>query len=356
MSLGVELYPSVTPVKQVVSDNIEAQEPTEDRYFVSQDGRLFGVFDGHGGPLCSEFLKRNLPIYIKRELKRRGPKLNTKLEAEALKVSCLQADTDFTSLFAIPEKDNEDMHHENHAGSCGLITLMSSDDSSIIIANIGDSRAVMGAFDPEKEELLAIQITDDHNVNTNDTERKLVRGLSSDPNAIRTLALPESDSKSEEKQEKKSAKIIDEDGEEVVIEEDEEEESPVLRVAGSLTVSRSFGDVYLKKKEFSYEPYRSYVPYITCEPEIIVKELSPNDKFMVMASDGLWEVLSNEEVVGIVASATNNDDACADLIDALLERRAEQCDLTLDQLDQLPIHMRRSVHDDVTIIILFFDE
>ena len=39
---------------------------------------------------------------------------------------------------------------------------------------------------------------------------------------------------------------------------------------------------------------------ITAEPEIIEFEKTENDKFIVLASDGVWEYLSNEEVMRIV--------------------------------------------------------
>lgn len=51
----------------------------------------------------------------------------------------------------------------------------------------------------------------------------------------------------------------------------------VPRVQGTLAVSRSFGDFALKK-------------YITCEPEITKYAIQPSDKYVVMASDGFWNV------------------------------------------------------------------
>lgn len=41
---------------------------------------------------------------------------------------------------------------------------------------------------------------------------------------------------------------------------------------------------------------------VTAEPEIMVFEnLSPNDKILVLASDGIWDRLSNEEVMMVIA-------------------------------------------------------
>lgn len=76
----------------------------------------------------------------------------------------------------------------------------------------------------------------------------------------------------------------------------------------SLQVSRAIGDAYLKKAEFNREPLASKFrlpepfeePIISAEPSILVHKLYPEDQFLIFASDGLWEHLSNEEAVDIV--------------------------------------------------------
>jgi protein phosphatase 1L len=63
------------------------------------------------------------------------------------------------------------------------------------------------------------------------------------------------------------------------------------RVQGVLAVSRAIGDVQLQ-------------PYITCEPEVLVHKLHPDDDlFLILASDGVWDVLSNEEAGTLVMQA-----------------------------------------------------
>jgi len=59
------------------------------------------------------------------------------------------------------------------------------------------------------------------------------------------------------------------------------------RVEGILAVSRSIGDVTLQ-------------PYITCEPEIIEKQLEPDDEYLVLASDGVYDTMENEDVAKLV--------------------------------------------------------
>lgn len=35
-------------------------------------------------------------------------------------------------------------------------------------------------------------------------------------------------------------------------------------------------------------------PYVSCEPEVTIIERTPGDDFLILASDGLWDVVSNE--------------------------------------------------------------
>lgn len=73
-------------------------------------------------------------------------------------------------------------------------------------------------------------------------------------------------------------------------------------------VSRSIGDVYLKKPEFNRDPIFQQFgnpvplkrPVMTAEPSILTRELKPQDLFLIFASDGLWEQLTDEAAVEIV--------------------------------------------------------
>ena len=56
-----------------------------------------------------------------------------------------------------------------------------------------------------------------------------------------------------------------------------------------LSLSRAFGDV-------------DCTPYVTHMPQIYDYKINSHDKFLVFACDGLWDVLSNQEVVNYVLS------------------------------------------------------
>ncbi|PWZ44268.1 putative protein phosphatase 2C 45 [Zea mays] len=61
------------------------------------------------------------------------------------------------------------------------------------------------------------------------------------------------------------------------------------RVGGVLVVSRAFGDKLLKQ-------------YIVVDPEIEEEIVDGTLEFLILASDGLWDVVSNEEAVAMTRS------------------------------------------------------
>lgn len=81
-----------------------------------------------------------------------------------------------------------------------------------------------------------------------------------------------------------------------------------------MQVSRSIGDAYLKRAEFNREPLLPKFrfpgtfqkPILLAEPSIFVQKLLPEDQFLIFASDGLWEHLSNQEAVDIVSSCEHH--------------------------------------------------
>lgn len=85
------------------------------------------------------------------------------------------------------------------------------------------------------------------------------------------------------------------------------------RVLGGLEPTRAFGDASYKwSRDISERlrtsffarhasPYLKTPPYVTAEPVVTTTKIQPEKgDFLVMATDGLWEMLTNEEVVGLV--------------------------------------------------------
>ena len=85
------------------------------------------------------------------------------------------------------------------------------------------------------------------------------------------------------------------------------------RILGALEPSRAFGDASYKWSRETQERIKKHFfgrtpsallrtpPYVTAEPIVTTTKIEPEKgDFVVMATDGLWEFLSNEEVVGLV--------------------------------------------------------
>jgi len=97
------------------------------------------------------------------------------------------------------------------------------------------------------------------------------------------------------------------------------------RVNGILAVSRSIGDHNLKS-------------VVIADPDFRTFELDPADEFLVLASDGLWDVFSAEEcleAISRVSAEQGRKVVCKTLCDMALERNTK---------------------DNVTVVVLFFSQ
>nr|KYP69194.1 putative protein phosphatase 2C 64 [Cajanus cajan] len=136
----------------------------------------------------------------------------------------------------------------------------------------------------------------------------------------------------------------------------------VWRVKGLIQVSKSIGDVYLKKAEFNREPlYGKFRlrepikwPILSSEPSISVHHLQPHDQFIIFASDGLWEHLSNQEAVDIVQNSPRSGSARR-LVKAALQEAAKKREMRYSDLKKIDRGVRRHFHDDTTVIVVYLD-
>ncbi|KAL0341260.1 UNVERIFIED_CONTAM: putative protein phosphatase 2C 25 [Sesamum radiatum] len=102
----------------------------------------------------------------------------------------------------------------------------------------------------------------------------------------------------------------------------------VWRVHGSLAVSRSIGDRHLKQ-------------WVIAEPATKVLKISPECEFLILASDGLWDKVSNQEAVDVVRPLCTGVEkpeafsACKKLVDLSLARgSADDTSVMVIQLSQ----------------------
>jgi serine/threonine protein phosphatase PrpC len=288
----------ILPYSHVGFDGEEPKENNQDNYFIfknfadHKDYIYLSVCDGHGveGHFVSDFIKEVLPYYMSENLKGKDI-LNDKrtvhqiiTETFLLTNSMLVSNENINSLFS---------------GSTCVSVIFTPE--RLIVPNIGDSRAVLGRFDSSKNKYVAIDLSRDHKPTEKDEANRIYE------NDGRIQAFME-------------------DGEFVgpkrVWIKDEE-------VPG-LAMTRSFGDRV------------AATVGVISEPEIKEFNFDENDKFMIIASDGIWEFISSQECVDMIRSFYEANDL-------------KGCCEFLYQESSKRWLKEEEVIDDTTLILVFFE-
>jgi len=138
--------------------------------------------------------------------------------------------------------------------------------------------------------------------------------------------------------------------------------SPHWYIKGRLQPSRTIGDFHMKLAEFNKAPgsddplFREPFtpPYILANPQVIARDIKPADRFVILATDGLWDGIGNEDAVRITQSAImQGKNPAAELLDETLEVAALSAGCPRKLLDKLPEgSLRRRIHDDITVIVI----
>eukprot|EP00052_Salpingoeca_macrocollata_P019543 m.162359 g.162359 ORF g.162359 m.162359 type:complete len:121 (-) comp21001_c2_seq4:40-402(-) len=100
----------------------------------------------------------------------------------------------------------------------------------------------------------------------------------------------------------------------------------LLLQEGGLAISRAIGDVALSDSG------------VVATPEKIVKPITPEDRFVVMASDGVWDKLSNLEVVTI-ASHHHDPRKASEAVVKEARRRWELADGYIDDITAVVVRL-----------------
>ncbi|KAG6482659.1 probable protein phosphatase 2C 60 [Zingiber officinale] len=278
-------------------------------------GTFVGVYDGHGGPETSRYVNDHLFQNMKRFATEQQS-----MSTDVIRKAYQSTEEGFISFVT---KQWPVKPQIAAVGSCCLVGVICG--STLYIANVGDSRAVLGRGVKATGEVLAVQLSAEHNVAIESVRQEL-HSMHPDDKQIVVL------------------------------------KHNVWRVKGIIQISRSIGDVYLKKAEFNCEPlhvkFRLREPFkkpiLSAEPSIIVQPLQPQDQFLIFASDGLWEHLSNQEAVNIVQNNPRNGSARR-LIKAALQEAAKKREMRYSDLKKIDRGVRRHFHDDITVIVVFLD-
>ncbi|URE01975.1 phosphatase 2C [Musa troglodytarum] len=217
--------------------------------FVGGDHRIparhhfFGVFDGHGCSHVASLCKDRMHEVVAEEVETLAPGAGTPSQAwrVAMERSFARMDSEAVDGGG-GGRPSPDCRCElqpprcDHVGSTAVVAVIGP--TRIVVANCGDSRAVLcrnGA---------PIPVSSDHKPDREDELQRI--------EAI-------------------GGRVIYWDG---------------ARVLGVLAMSRAIGDSYLK-------------PYVVSEPEVTVTEREEGDECLILASDGLWDVVSNETACDI---------------------------------------------------------
>ncbi|KAK4765716.1 hypothetical protein SAY86_026806 [Trapa natans] len=293
---------------QVESGNLTAHES-------GPCGTFVGVYDGHGGPETSRYINDHLFQHLKRCASEQQS-----MSVDVIRKAFQATEDGFLSVVTKLWPLNPQIAA---VGSCCLIGVICN--GTLYVANLGDSRAVLGRLVGATGEVAAVQLSTEHNASIESVRQEL---CSMHPDDSQIVVLKHN----------------------------------VWRVKGIIQISRSIGDVYLKKAEFNRAPlYTKFRlreplkrPILSAEPSISVHQLEPQDQFLIFASDGLWEHLSNQEAVDIVQKHLHSGSARA-LVKAALQEAAKKREMRYSDLKKIDRGIRRHFHDDITVIVIFLD-
>ncbi|KAL6274596.1 hypothetical protein ACE6H2_025288 [Prunus campanulata] len=209
---------------------------------------FFGVYDGHGGNQVAKFCAERMHEVIAQEWDREtvdGYEWQRKWET-AFSIGFERADNELLEEAIAPEM----------VGSTAVVAILSG--CQIITSNCGDSRAILCRGTE------TIPLTVDQKVTS---LTLLFVKLLIHLNSSASLLLPDREDELV-RIEGGGGKVINWNG---------------ARVFGVLAMSRAIGDRYLR-------------PWIIPVPEITFMTRTDEDECLILASDGLWDVMTNEEV------------------------------------------------------------
>ena len=274
----------------------------QDSYFVLtkihnfNNFNVFGVFDGHGphGHLVSQFLVKYFTDFFNNNPEIKKCKKEFDILNLLLKTNYKILQNAITSSEE-KLKEQKDINLEYSGSTCCMLIII---HQKIICANIGDSRAIL-LTETIKEDIL--NLSNDHKPNF----------------------------KKELERIKQHGGVV-----EKCIYEDGIADGP-FRVWNSskqeypgLAVSRSIGDIEATKLG------------VTCEAEFNVKTIKSNMKYIIVASDGIWEYLNNKNVCDIIKPFYALGDAKGGAEELIKESRGKWA-------------KEGNSSDDITVIVIY---
>lgn len=261
----------------------QGKRPTmEDAHAIDlqNDHAYVALFDGHGGRSVADFAAEHLHHDVAHALRNTGDESYT-LCSDTKVITAIEA------AFSKIDKDLSAITFAQKQGCTAIVTVLKS--GKIFAANAGDSRAVLC------REGKALALSEDHKPDRPD-EKERIEKLGGE--VTKDLLL---------RRNKK--------GETVLIRD-------VPRIKG-LAIARSLGD-------------KDRYPFVIPNPEIRTASLQPNDEFLILACDGVWDVMDNQAAVDLVKKSLNQHKTDVNKAAAILKDEA----------------LKRGSTDNVSVIIV----
>ena len=260
---------------------------------------FMGVFDGHGsdGDSCSYFVRDNIEKHLKKTMEKYPEDFE-----KAFKMSFINCNLDM----------HDQKFDDSMSGTTAIAVYFSN--TEITVANIGDSRAIVG--ERKGKRIIAYSLSIDQTPYRAD-ERERVKAAGA---VVMSCDQLEGIVPFHENWGVNLGEELDNGG-----------DPPRVWQPGKsfpgCAFTRSLGDAVAEQIG------------VTAEPELLNKELTREDKFLVVASDGVWEFLTNQSVTDMVLKFEDPLEACRAVV-------AESYRLWL----QYEVRT-----DDITMITCFLD-
>jgi serine/threonine protein phosphatase PrpC len=180
--------------------------------------------------------------------------------------------------------------HELNGGTTAVTAII--DKNNVYVANVGDSRAVLSKNGK------AVQLTRDHKPNYKEEKERIqnLGGFVNDNDGIWRVLNP--------------------------------------KINEGLAVSRAIGDL-------------SYRPYVISAPHVGVLQLNEACHFLILATDGIWDYVANQEAVDVVNNSLRSNEynvqrAAKDLVGYAYSKGIQR---------HMPIYI-----DDMTVTLIVFNK
>ncbi|KDO22528.1 hypothetical protein SPRG_11710 [Saprolegnia parasitica CBS 223.65] len=220
-------------------DTMEDAELVQTKLPSKEKMACLAIFDGHGGDAVAKDVSAHItPLLLETDGFKKFDGKDATLLVSALRDCFLTMDDKLRETVGADGRADE-------IGSTGLMVLIT--EQYIVSANVGDSRCILSQSNSQKP----IQMSLDHKP---DLEAEKNRIVAAGGTVFRG------------------------------------------RVSGGVAVSRSFGDFWFKRNEENNPNKKPWDHLVIAEPCVNVTKRDAHDEFLVLCCDGIYDVMSNEQV------------------------------------------------------------